>query len=202
MSAVAPRGREPQAFLGRPTGMTQTRTFAAVLLAGLALGLSGCGTEVAGDGSPASGSGTTVDPEADKPSISADTDRSSDTLGTMILNQKLDVTAAEYPLPDVPTQVEVSSIAELGEAYAVVPGIEDIVAELEGTTLEPGERIFAYTVNSCTTEDVSLVVQGNQVPMVVKGTALLRCAPPTTLVVWVVGDEIPADAKPAQAIQK
>ena len=38
--------------------------------------------------------------------------------------------------------------------------------------------------------------------MIVTGTALLRCAPPTTMVVWVVGDEIPADAKPAQAIQK
>jgi hypothetical protein len=182
--------------------MTLTRTFAAVSLAGLALVLTGCGSEVAGDESTGSEAGTTVEPEADSPSISADADRSADSLGTVILNQTLDVTAAEYPLPDVPTQVDVASIAELGEAYAVVPGIEDIMAELEGTTLQPGERIFAYTVNACITDDVSLVVHGKQVPMVVNGTALLRCAPPTTLVVWVVGDEIPADAEPAQAIQK
>ncbi len=38
--------------------------------------------------------------------------------------------------------------------------------------------------------------------MIVSGTSTLRCEPPTTLVVWVVGDEVPADATPAQAIQK
>lgn len=182
--------------------MTNTRTFAVATLAGLALLLTGCGTEDATDGSLGSGAQSTVGPEADSPSALADTGQPGDPLGTVIFNETLDVSPAEYPLQDVPLQIEVASIAELGEAYAAAPGIDSIVAELGGTTLGAGERIFAYTVNSCTTDDVWLDIRGDEVPMIVNGTALLRCAPPTTLVVWVVGDEIPADAKPAQAIQK
>jgi hypothetical protein len=181
--------------------MTKTRTFAVIALAGAAVMLSACGNEVAGDGSPGSDAGTTVDAEAGTPSVSS-ADRSADSLGTMVINQRLDVTPAEYPLPDVPTQVEAATAADLAEAYAVVPGIDEIVAELENTTLGAGERFFAYTVNACTTEDVSLQLRGTEVAMIVNGTALLRCAPPTTLVVWVVGDEVPSDAKPVQAIQK
>jgi hypothetical protein len=120
----------------------------------------------------------------------------------VVLNQRLDVDPAEYPLPDAPTQAEVSSVEELGKTYSTVPGIEDIVAGLEGTTLESGERLFVYLVNACRTDEVALDVRGDEVPMIVTGTAGLRCAPPTTMVVWVVGDEIPADAKPALAIQK
>ena len=180
--------------------MIQARKLALVALAALALVLTGCGSEDAAD-SPGSG-GTAVESELDSPSVSADRDKSTDELGTVVLNQLLDVDPAEYPLPDAPTEIEVASVAELGEAYASVPGIEDIVAGLEGTTLGSGERMFVYLVNACTTDEVSLKVDGDQVPMIVIGTALLRCAPPTTMVVWVVGDEIPTDAKPAHAIQK
>ncbi len=178
--------------------MTKTRTFAVVALAGAAFALTACGSEVAGAGSTASSEGRT-------PSVSSSDsagDRADGSLGTLVINERLDVTPAQYPLPDVPTQVEAATAADLAKAYAVVPGIDEIIAKLKNTTLGAGERFFAYTVNACTTEDVSLDLHGNEVTMVVDGTALLRCAPPTTLVVWVVGDEIPSDAKPVQAIQK
>lgn len=182
--------------------MTNPRILPALALAGLALVLSGCGSEDATD----PGSGTVVEGQPDTPEIASDTgtdaDRSADALGTVVLNEKLGVDPAEYPLPDAPTQAEVASVAELGEVYATVPGIEDIVAGLEGTTLESGERMFVYLVNACTTKEVALSVDGDQVPMIVTGTKGLRCAPPTTMVVWVVGDEIPADAMPARAIQQ
>ena len=183
-------------------GMTQLRTSAVAALAGLALVLTACGSEDATDVSPGSGAGTTAGAGPGSPSIAADTGESTDTLGKVVLNQLLDVPPAEYPLPDAPTEAEVSSVAELGEVYSTVPGIDEIVAGLEGTTLGTGERLFVYLVNACTTDEVALAIQGNKVPMIVSGTALLRCAPPTTMVVWVVGDEIPAGAEPAHAIQK
>jgi hypothetical protein len=179
--------------------MTHTRTFAVAAMVGVALVITGCGAENVGD-SPGSGSGTTIDPQT--PTIASGPDPSSGTLGTVILNQRLDVSPAEYPLIDVPTQVEVGSVTELGEAYKLAPGIDEIVAGLEDTQLDAGERLFAYLVNACTTEQVKLELRGNEVPMIVSGTSTLRCEPPTTLVVWVVGDEVPADATPAQAIQK
>jgi hypothetical protein len=194
MSAVDP---EPTGAPGRPSDMTKRRTFVGAALVGLALVLCACGTEAASDGS----SGTTIEPTAQTPSVSADADE-SDALGTEVLNRLLDVSPAEYPLQDVPTQAEVASVSELAEVYAAAPDIDEIVAELEGTTLGAGDRFFVYLVNACTTDDVSLMLRGDEVPMIVRGTAGLRCPPPTTMVVWVVGDEIPADAKPAPAIQK
>ena len=201
MSRETERGSigEPAGARRRLPGMTHTRTFAVAAMAGLALVLTGCGAENAGD-PPASGSGTTVDPQT--PTIASDPDPSADGLGTVILNQRLDVSPAEYPLADVPTQVAVESVTELGEAYKLAPGIDEIVASLEGTTLDAGERLFAYLVNACTTEEVALELRKNEVPVIVSGTTTLRCEPPTTLVVWIVGDEVPADAQPAQAIQK
>jgi hypothetical protein len=178
--------------------MSQARTLAvlAVAVAGLSLGLTGCGTE-----DPNGAAGTTIVPETETPTIAA-TSEPADDLGTMILNRRLDVPAAQYPLPDAPTEAEVATVAELGEVYSTVPGIDGIVADLQDTTLGADERLFVYLVNSCTTKEVALAIQGKDVPMIVSGTARLRCAPPTTMVVWVVGDEIPADAKPAHAIQQ
>jgi len=193
--------------------MTQIRTLAVAAIAGLAFLVTGCGTQDATDpsagGDAGSRTGTTgeadestSEPEApDTPTLTQG-EQGGDGPGIVVLNRQLDVPPAEYPLPDVPQALEASSLAELADAYAVVPGIDEILADLDGTTPAAGERFFAYTVNACVTDDVALVVRGDEVPMVVRGTATLRCEPPTTLVVWVVGDDVPADAKPAQAYQK
>jgi hypothetical protein len=190
--------------------MTQIRTLTVAAIAGLAFLVSGCGTQDATDpsaGGDAGGqTGTTGEAdestsEPESPTLTQGEQR-QDGPGTVVLNQQLDVSPAEYPLPDVPQALEASSLAELADAYTVVPGIDEVLADLDGTTLAAGERFFAYTVNACVTDDVALVVRGDEVPMVVRGTATLRCEPPTTLVVWVVGDDVPADAKPARAYQK
>jgi len=190
--------------------MTQIRTLTVAAIAGLAFLVTGCGTQDATEPSAGGDAGSqttgaadaTSEPESpDTPTLTQGEQR-QDGPGTVVLNQQLNVSPAEYPLPDVPQALEASSLAELADAYAVVPGIDEVLADLDGTTLAAGERFFAYTVNACVTDDVALVVRHDEVPMVVRGTATLRCEPPTTLVVWVVGDDVPADAKPAQAYQK
>jgi len=193
--------------------MTQIRTLTVAAIAGLAFLVSGCGTQDATDpsagGDTGSRTGTTgeadestSEPESpDTPTLTQG-EQGGDGPGIVVLNRQLDVPPAEYPLPDVPQALAATNLAELAEAYAVVPGIDEVLAELDGTTLAAGERFFAYTVNACRTDEVALVVRGDEVPMVVSGTANLRCEPPTTLVVWVVGDDVPADAKPARAYQK
>lgn len=193
-------------------GMTSARVTrpsvrASAAAACFALVLTGCGAERAGDGSSGPGAATPVAPSASAtaeatPSVAAGTDQADSALGTVVLNTHLAVRPEEYPLPDVPTHVEATSVADLRAAYAVVPGIDEVLAELDGLVLGPAERLFAYTVHACRTDQVELVLRGSEVPMIVSGTAALRCAPPTTLVVWVVGDEIPPDARPAQAVQK
>jgi hypothetical protein len=179
--------------------MTQIRTLTVAAIAGLAFLVTGCGTQDATEPSAGGDAGSqttgaadaTSEPESpDTPTLTQGEQR-QDGPGTVVLNQQLNVSPAEYPLPDVPQALEASSLAELADAYAVVPGIDEVLADLD-----------AYTVNACVTDDVALVVRGDEVPMVVRGTATLRCEPPTTLVVWVVGDDVPADAKPAQAYQK
>lgn len=197
--------------------MRHIRTLAMSAVAGLALVVTGCGTQDANDPSTSSdaigGVGsqdettvgaddTTSEPEPTATPSTAAGDAREDGPGTVVLNRDLGVSPAENPLPDVPFAVEATSVAELAEAYAVVPGIDGVLAELDAVVLGAGERFFAYTVNACRTDQVALVIRGDEVPMVVSGTATLRCAPPTTLVVWVVGDDVPAEAKPVQAYQK
>ena len=189
--------------------MSAVRTTVVTAMAGLAVLLTGCGQEDAGgdaqQGIVAADGDAAATPTLTPPATVTPTATPGDArdgLGEMILIEVLDVRAAEYPLPDAPTQVEASSVDELAQAYATVPGIDEVLAGLDDTALAPGERLFAYLVNACRTDDVRLMVRGDQVPMIVTGNATLRCAPPTTLVVWVVGDDVPADAVPAQAIQK
>ena len=141
--------------------MTQARTFAVVTLAGLALVLTGCGTEDAPDGSLGSGAGTTVEPEAETPTIATATSRLTPSAPWSSTSGSTSH-PAEYPLPDAPTEAEVTSVAELGEVYSTVPGIDEIVADLEGTTLGAGERLFVYLVNACTTDEVALAIQGTR----------------------------------------
>ena len=175
----------------------------AVTLAGVALGLAGCGEEDATD--PGAGG---ADPAASEPANddtpelgSEHDDDGQGDIGSVLVNERLAISPAEYPLPGVPTHVEVANADELRVAFATVPGIDDIVAQIEDDANAAG-RMFAYTTNACITDDVSLEVRGNEVPMIVNGTATIRCEPPTTLVVWAVGDQVPSAAVPAQAIQK
>lgn len=218
---IGPDRWEPRAVPGRRTRMTRTRTLAVVVAAGLTLVLTGCGAEGADD--PASGSvvaqttpavstaptGDAADasptaPEGGTADASPDPspEMQRDNLGKVLLNQRLDVPPADYPLPDVPTAVEVTSVAELAEVFAAVPGIDAVLAELDETVVGPGERIFAYTVKACRTNKIELEVQGGEVLMVVRGNEAVRCLEPSpTLVVWLVGDDIPAEATPAPADQ-
>lgn len=184
--------------------MKRTHLMTVTAVLGLTLGLSACGSEDAAD--PRSGGDVGTSDEADTsdtPELSSEGDaRTEEVVGRVLVNERLDVDPANAPLPDLPTHVILTSTTELADAYSTAPGIDEVVAKVEAAGVEDGERLFAYLVSACTTKDVALQTIDGDITMVVSGTAGLRCAPPTTLVVWAVGDEVAADATIGQAIQK
>ncbi len=188
--------------------MKTLRLFAVPGIAALVL-VTGCGAETSPEGGTdvdAASGGETNDPTSPSPiPTEAATEPADDeAIGQVLVNSTLDVDAANYPPPDVPTAAEVSDATELAAVFSAAPGIEDIVAELEASDPDPDSRLFAYTVGACIVEDVSLDVNGKKVRMVVHGNATIRCEPPPVhMVVFEVGpDEVPADAVPTQAVIK
>jgi len=169
--------------------------------------VAGCGAEPAGEGTSI---GTTADPtpvlppttEEPEPTPSpADDDA---TIGEVLVSTTLAVEAGDYPGPPVPAFAEVSGADELASLFGVVPGIDDVVAAVEADPPTDSERLFVYVVAACRVNDVELELRGKKLTMVVHGNAALRCEPPPMqLVVWTVdAAEVPADAAPAQAVQK
>lgn len=224
---TTPASQAPPAASRTLPSRTTTRLL-GVTAAAVALLLAGCGSE------PAAGSGTEINastapltastadadptgtgtdtPDADPPGTGTGTDTDTEApdtehagaIGDVLVNLPLEVSAADYPGVPVPSSAEVADADELGAVYAAVGGIDDVVAAVEAAAPASGERLFAYIVSACVVEDVSLLLRGDELTMVVKGNAGLRCQPPPLhLVVWAVGaDEVPVDVVPVQAVQK
>ena len=176
------------------------------LLAGCAAtdsGSAGTGLDVSAAPTPGATVGTPSTDPGTPDSTPAQPSDTSD-LGTVVVNVALGINALDSPEPALPTHVEVSGAEDLATTYEGVPGIDRVVATVAASPPTPGERLFVYVVAACSTDDVSLRLRGGDVTMVVSGTTTLKCEPPPLqMVVWRLAvDEVPADAMPAEAIQK
>lgn len=188
--------------------MRWTRPLAVPAVAAL-FALAGCGTEAppaAGTDPEPSRTTAAVTPttSAPAPGTSSTAPADDERLGTVVVNAPLGVEASDFPGPPTPLYAEVSGADELASLYAGVPGIEQIVAAVAASPPTANERLFVYTVAACRVADISLELTGKEVVMVVRGNTTLKCQPPPMqMVVWKVGaDDVPADAVPAQAVQK
>ena len=184
---------EPMVAARRRTTMTNRRLGSvaslAVALAATTAVLAGCST----------GSGTTVGSDVGTQSSDAATSTPPDTRPTapstppawtgtpqqiegarLVFFDTMDVSAADYPGPDVPLAAEVDGARELATTYAAMPGVEAAVDAVNAAPPTADERLFVFVVNPCIVEDAVLTATKDavSVKLIGAGSKSVKCEPP------------------------